>query len=127
MTGPGSLLSNTFGMYVAYSGAGTRLTVTNGGMVICNYISYIVYDVHSSNNVATVSGTGSVWNITAGIGDLYLGEQGPQNLLVITNGGAVYDDNGILGASFSASNDIAVVSGPGSVWSNRANLFVGQS
>lgn len=125
VTGPGSVFSNNAGMYVAFSGWGNQLTITNGGAVIGNYISYIGYDVHSSNNVATVSGAGSVWNILGGIGDLYLGEQGPQNRLTITNGGAVYDNGGFIGAAGSASSNIVTVTGTGSIWSNRANLTVG--
>jgi T5SS/PEP-CTERM-associated repeat protein len=126
VTGPGSVLSNSGGMYVAFSGAGNSLTITNGGQAICNYLTYIGYDVHASNNVVTVTGTGSVWNITAGIGTLYVGNQGPQNRLVINNGGAVYDDSSFIGDVSSGSNNIAMVTGPGSVWSNRANLSVGE-
>ena len=126
VTGPGSVLSNSGGMYVSFSGWGNRLTITNGGVVIDNYLTYIGYDVHSSNNVTTVTGTGSVWNIVGGIGELYVGNQGPQNQLVIANGGAVYNNDGFIGDVSSGSNNIAMVTGPGSVWSNRANLSVGE-
>ncbi len=125
VTGPGSLLSNVFGMYVAFSGVGNGLIISNGGAVVCNSTSFIGYDVHASNNFAIVTGTGSVWKILLPFSDLQVGSQGPQNLLVVTNGGAVFDNNGFVGAFSSGSNNTAIVTGPGSVWSNRANLSVG--
>src|SRR6185503_1137841 len=59
--------------------------------------------------------------------NLYLGSNGALNRLTIANGGRVANDFGVIGQNISSSNNLAIVTGSGSVWSNRQALFIGSS
>ena len=77
-----------------------------------------------SNNLAVITGSGSVWSNSD---DLYVGYSGSSNQLIITKGGAVYNNVGIIGYNPSGSNNTVVVARPGSVWNNSGTLYVGAS
>jgi T5SS/PEP-CTERM-associated repeat protein len=118
------VVSNWSGDYVISYGVGLgnsafdALLIQNGG-VLSNSDGYI--GNRWDNNLAVVSGSGSTWNNS---GDLLIG-QGNSTLdqLIITNGGAVYDNNAIIGtASPYGGGHSVVVTGSGSVWSNRNDL-----
>jgi len=108
--------------------AGSRLIITNGGTLSfagAGLISaYLGYDAASSNNVAQVTGAGSRWTNS---NFLYLGYSGSGNQLVVSNGATVANRYGNLGDGFSSSNNVALISGPGSLWTNSSELFVGNS
>src|SRR5262249_22995845 len=73
---------------------------------------------------ALVTGSGSVWSNQF---DLYVSGFGARsNRLVIEAGGWVSDDSGNIGDT-SASNSEALVTGAGSVWSNRTRLVIGNN
>jgi T5SS/PEP-CTERM-associated repeat protein len=75
----------------------------------------------ASDNVVTVSDSGSIWSNR----DIQVGVAGSRNRLVITNGGVVYASLfGCLGCGVTGSNNSTVVTGPGSAWYNPV-LHVG--
>ncbi|WP_164738362.1 autotransporter-associated beta strand repeat-containing protein [Aquabacter cavernae] len=124
-------------LYVGYSGNGT-LTISNGGTVTSGdgYLS----DDTTSVGIATVTGSGSTWNLGANV--LYLGDYGGTGSLSVVDGGAVIAgqivkvagaagatvtlDGGILRAgadqsdflSGFASTDIVLSAGGGSIDTN---------
>jgi len=57
----------------------------------------------------------------------YLGDTNPFNFLLITNGGTLMDQTGIIGNTESATNNVAIISGVGSHWNSDSTLFVGLS
>jgi T5SS/PEP-CTERM-associated repeat protein len=76
----------------------------------------------SDTGAVVVTGIGSTWNNS---GDLTIGSDQRYDQLTITNGGVVYDNNGFTGTDSSYSSGASViVTGSGSVWSNRSDLFV---
>ncbi|HVM60853.1 MAG TPA: hypothetical protein VMV72_08300 [Verrucomicrobiae bacterium] len=95
------------------------LRVINSG-VLSNGAAYIGYETSGSNNVAIVTGAGSVWSNG---NDLYVGLDGAGNTLTITNGGTVFSDDGVL----RSSNNMVTVTGTGSVWSNLGVVSVGDA
>lgn len=128
---------------IGESVAGAQLVITNGGRLV-DRSAYLGLTPSSSNNTALVSGSGSVWNNQYG---LYVGYQGSGNQLVISNGAQVAAPSGItlihsnaqyatwsytnylattsyLGHTGNSSNNLVVVTGPGSVWSN-GSVYVG--
>ena len=137
VTGPGSVWSNALAVYLGVDGAGNSLVISNGGQVVsgCDpgsdyYLgdSYVGFSASSINNRVLVTGPGSVWsNVSA----FFVGGDGAGNSLVISNGGQVIVDglygNGIscVGSSASSSNNSVLVTGPGSIWSSRCILYVG--
>ena len=123
VAGAGSVWTNSTDVYVGCYGAGNSLVITNGGRVSDNW-GVIGYDFDSFNNQALVTGTGSLWTSS---GDVYIGEFGSANSLVITNGGRVSDDWGVVGYDTNSLYSQALVTGAGSVWSNATVTFVGYS
>ncbi|HPA19385.1 MAG TPA: hypothetical protein PLU30_16685 [Verrucomicrobiae bacterium] len=124
VTGGGSVWTNGNAMYLGVSGSSNnKLTISDGGVVF-DFSADIGWS-SCTRNTATVTGTGSVWNSG---GSLSVGSYGWDNALTISNGGAVHDNNGYVGYNAaSASNNTVLVTGTGSVWSNRSDLTVGNA
>ena len=110
-------------LFVGNSGSFNRLAVNNGAQVT-NSLGTIGNSISASNNTAVVSGAGSFWNNQS---DLYVGQLGGGNRLEVSGGAQVANSQGAMGNSVSASNNIAVVEGSGSLWNNQLDLYVGQS
>ena len=90
VTDTGTVVSTTtvnFGLNGAYSGGGyNQLVVSNGANLSASGNLKLGNDPTSAGSVITVTGTGSVFSIG---GYAYLGLMGPNNQLVVTNGGTV--------------------------------------
>jgi T5SS/PEP-CTERM-associated repeat protein len=128
--GSGTRWTNITGLYMGTSGGSSnRLTITDGGRVAVAGNATVGYS--GSNNIAVVNGTNSIWTVgTVGGGQSAdVGHRGSGNLLVLTNGGSLFSlgFGGIVGYNGTASNNTAVVTGAGSVWSNRQYLIVGEA
>jgi len=122
VTDPGTRWVLNSNLYVGSNGALNRLVISNGAWV-GNLLGTLGHSVTSSSNEVRVTGLGSVWSNR---GDLYVGLDGRGNRLVVDNGGTVLNGLSEIGKSGSSSN-LVLVSGPGSVWSNAANMLIGRS
>ncbi len=122
VTGNGSQWTNRNNLRVGDSGAGNSLVISNGGQVFA-LVGTVGNNASSSNNVVIVTGANSLWSNHA---DMFVGNNGAGNSLVISNGGRVENDFGRVGNNLSASNNFVIVTGAGSVWSNRTDLIVGR-
>ena len=60
-------------------------------------------------------------------GTYMVGNNSAFNALIITNGGLLTSADGVIGNSIVSSNNIAWVTGPGSLWSNGGSLYVGNT
>src|SRR5215510_5284763 len=80
-------------LYVGSNGSMSRLVVSNGALVD-NLIGVLANRLESSNNLALVTGAGSVWSNR---NDLRIGVLGPHNQMIVTNGGWVSCLNGSIG------------------------------
>ncbi|HEY0457322.1 MAG TPA: hypothetical protein VGE41_13205 [Verrucomicrobiae bacterium] len=125
VTGSGSILS-AGNLNVGNAGSFNRLLVTNGAAVI-NSGARIGNSGMSTGNLAVITGTNSYWSNTSGI--LYIGNGGPTNRLVISNGGVVQSSQSALdGNTTSASPgghyNSVLVTDPGSLWTMNADLFI---
>src|SRR5438105_380603 len=107
-------------LLVGSDGASSRLVVSNGAQVFANGGSYIGFGAPTSNNVALVTGAGSVWSEATQVS---VGQSGVGNQLIVTNGGQVLSDNGRVGSV--GSNNLAIVTGAGSYWTNQTDFYVG--
>jgi T5SS/PEP-CTERM-associated repeat protein len=123
VTGAGSLWTNSRPLYVGNSGSGNSLVISNGGTVVVNSWSSIGNGAISSNNSVLVTGAGSRWTI----GEVDVGYRGSGNSLVISNGGTVVAGNSFIGSGTASSNNSALVTGAGSLWTNSGTLIVGGS
>jgi T5SS/PEP-CTERM-associated repeat protein len=121
VTGAGSVWTNYDDVYVGDSGAGNSLVISNGGWVINDY-GFVGEVAGSDNNSVLVTGAGSVWT---NYDDMYVGGYGEGSSLVISNGGRVSDDMGVIGYDTNSFYNQVLVTGAGSVWSNTTAVFVG--
>jgi T5SS/PEP-CTERM-associated repeat protein len=123
VTGPNSRWNITAGLQVGGSGSGNTLTIANGAAIFATGGGYVGYTATSSNNVATVTGSGSIWSNNA---DFVVGYYSFGNSLLITNGGCVFNNDGFIAYQTNANNNAVTVTGSGSVWICTGNLFVGR-
>jgi T5SS/PEP-CTERM-associated repeat protein len=117
VTDSGSIWSNYEGLAIGASGAGNNLVISNGGIVWVGpaAITLGASATSSSNNTVTVTGIGSALTNNS---DLYVGYFGKANRMTISAGGAVHDSTGYVGNGGGSSNNVVLITGPGSVWSN---------
>jgi T5SS/PEP-CTERM-associated repeat protein len=129
VTGPQSLLTETNGgaFYLGYAGAGNSMIISNQGTVIAGASGLTLGQTNtSSNNSLLVTGTNTLLNVSGSSAALTIGSRGASNSLIISNGAHVLDADGYLGAFSSSSNNYAIVTGAGSLWSNSTILTVGK-
>ena len=88
------------------------------GIVLGSPSSEAQYTANHQTNI--ISGVTNNWS-----GDYYVGSNYVFDALLIQNGGVLSNMNGYIGYSAAASNNSALVTGSGSVWSNETYLYVG--
>lgn len=121
VVGPGSTISNAASVLVGYASPDNALIIEDGARVQ-DRIGRLGDLTAAANDRATVTGAGSSWDSTE---ELEIGRYASGNALVISNGARASDRNGMIGATDRSSNNTAVVTGAGTVWSNRYALNVG--
>jgi T5SS/PEP-CTERM-associated repeat protein len=116
ITGTGSVWNvNNVTFEVGFNSSGNRMTIADGGR-LNNATSYIA----STNNSMLVTDAGSLWKNTSALNIGF--NTGVNNTLLVTNGGAVVSASALVGYAAGASNNVAIVTGAGSVWTNTGTL-----
>src|SRR5437899_1372232 len=123
--GAGSRWLPGYGIIVGDSSAGNRFVVSNGATAISPGPSGMSSATGTSNNEAVVTGPGSSW--TCSPNNLYVGYNGPNNRLSVNDGGVAGSFDGEIGSNDTSSNNVVVITGSGSAWTNGNNLLVGSS
>ena len=119
VAGAGSVWSNAY-MTVGYSGDANSLVISNGGVVVTG--TGYIGSIGGSTNTVFVTDSGSAFYST---NELYIGDIGAANSLIISNGGKVVSAFGDIGEESFSRGCKVVVTGSGSVWSNNYSLWVG--
>jgi T5SS/PEP-CTERM-associated repeat protein len=122
VTGAGSRWTAADGVIVGFEGAGSRLTISNGGRVDGPF-GVLGYRTTSSDNTALISGPGTAWTNSE---SLYVGYDGPGNQLILSNGARLVSGTAAIGFSSSSTNNSVVIAGTGSEWTNSGTLSVGR-
>jgi len=99
-----------------------QLLITNGALLSTFGNGEIGWNLAAKSNTVFLAGAGSRWVMET---DLHLGTTGAVNRLVVSNGALLYAEIASMGGSISSSNNEAVVTGAGSLWSNSVFLVVG--
>ncbi|MGH8245988.1 MAG: hypothetical protein ACREUU_06105, partial [Gammaproteobacteria bacterium] len=122
LAGAGSRWWLDDGVMVGAFGPANRLVVSNGAALVTGSSSVIGLQPSASNNEAVVTGPGSSWTS----GQIFVGWSGHDSRLLVSDGGLVASYAGYLGNGLAVgSNNLAVVTGAGSTWSNAFELRVG--
>lgn len=146
VTGNGSLWSVNYDVVIGTYGSGNIMEILDGGTVAAQGNGWIggngVYrdsdatnSLSASNNIVIVSGVNeqgahSTWSNG---GNITVGLYGPNNELIISNGGIALDDYGWVGGNSAygdpiastSSNNVVIVTGNGSMWSNVDDITIG--
>src|SRR2546426_28004 len=120
LAGAGSRWLPGYGIIVGDSSAGNRFVVTNGATAISPGPSGLSSATGTSNNEAVVTGPGSSW--TCSPNNLYVGYNGPNNRLSVSDGGVAGSFDGEIGSSDRSSNNVVVATGSGSPGTNGNNF-----
>jgi T5SS/PEP-CTERM-associated repeat protein len=118
--------SSALYMYVGFRSSSNQLQIVNGGLVTAQRFN-LGNHADSGHNRLLVSGAGSHLRVSDINNRMYIGVKGSSNAMVIEQGGRVSDSYGHLGHDASSWNNVGIVRGTGSVWTNRLDLFVGNS
>ncbi len=120
------VVSNWTGNYEVGNTTFADVLIVTNSAVLKDSSGYLGFSAGSSNNVAIITGAGSVWSNSA---TLYVGDLGSSNTLTIANGGAVSAAGSFIGfgtgGNTGANSNTVTVTGTGSVWNNSGSLNVG--
>ncbi len=111
----------TNNLYVGNT-AGNTLIVSNAAFV--QNADGFIGNAWGSNNLAIVTGTGSIWSNRL---DFVVGEFGAGNQLTVKDGGTLFNRIGYLGLDTSSCSNLVVVTGNNARWDNRTDLHIGRS
>src|SRR5262249_25388581 len=121
ITGPGSAWTNKSSLYAGLYGPYNHLIISNSAVASCD--DGTIGSAQSATNCdALVTGPGSAWNNQT---FLYVGLDAAYSHLVVSNSAVASCRDGRIGAGLDATNCDALVTGAGSLWSNRVSLNVG--
>ncbi len=122
ITGAGTIWSNRHAFTLGDFGGGNQLVVSNGAAVFIGGNGLLGINSGANSNAVVASGAGTSLVVAS---NLYVGSNGAFSRLIVSNGALVANGIGAIGNDTSSSNNVAVVTGSGSVWSNANDLFVG--
>ena len=128
VTGGHSLWNISTNLVVGDYGTSNRVTLANGGRINCQ-IAYLGGSASTTaagaamNNSMVVTDTNSLLNATNGV---RVGSFAGKCFFLLTNGGGVLCGSGtVVGSQSAATNDVVIITGPGSLWTNSSTFTVG--
>jgi T5SS/PEP-CTERM-associated repeat protein len=124
VSGAGSVVTNGSNLLLGRASTGNRLIVENGGTLLSATGFIGPTTAPGSNNIAVVTGSGSVWSNTS---YLYVGHVSPGNQLSITNGGKLYSPGAYVGTFATATDNAVRIHGAGSLWQSSATIYIGNN
>jgi T5SS/PEP-CTERM-associated repeat protein len=123
VTGTGSVWTNNNNLSVGAYGSNSLFIVTNGGAAFSGNFSGVGMQGSSSvGNLAVVTDPGSSWT---SVGTFFIGGFSSGNQLMILNGGKLSTFASRIGDSAGLSNNLVLVDGLGSVWTNANGFLIG--
>ncbi len=130
ITDTGSAWTNTGTSSVGNFGKYNRLTISNGGVMrnTASFASLVLgWQPAGGNNTVVVTGTNSLFSNLGTFGAMTVGQGSSFNQLLVSDGGVVETDTGELAGNSVSSNNVAVVTDPGSRWFSRFAFYVGNA
>ena len=108
-------------LYVGKDGSVNTLRIRQGGTVYSDS-GFLGNGINSTGNAVLLSDANSAWILES---VLKVGNKGGTNRLEILNGAKVLNSQATVGQGVASKGNEVLVSGVGSSWANRTNLFVG--
>lgn len=107
---------------VGYFGTDAQFVITNGGTVNSGTALIGYYYNYVSNNIATVTGSNSLWIWRGGLS--YIGANGHDNQLVIAHGGTVSNFGSVSVGSTTGTRNSLHITGTGSKFVNSGDFNI---
>ena len=111
-------------LYVGSNSSGVTTTFTSGTNNFNN--TYVGYATNASNNLL---GSLNANTLLQNSGDLILGVDGSSNAVVVSNGATLLNGvnnyGSVIGQNADSSNNVELVTGTNSLWTNSGDLIVG--
>lgn len=122
VTGSNSLWRTDGALVFGYYKDDNYLTVAAGGQLVSGSATLGALS-NAANHRITVTGAGSRWQNN---GVLYVGGQGDNSTVILTNGGSLVNSgHAYLAAESLSRGDAVYVTGTASVWTNYGDIHVG--
>ncbi len=118
-----SNVTNTFtGSVIIGTNGSFTLLVLSDNALLTNSANGIIgrNSTATSNEVRLISST-SRWRMG---GSLFVGSNGVSSRLVVSNGALLEDSVGNIGFRTASGNNSALITGPGSLWTNRGSFTI---
>src|SRR5437016_4337819 len=113
----------TGNVIVGTNGSFTLLVLSDNALLTNSAEGTIGFNTTAKSNEVRLASPSARWQ--AGGTFLNVGSNGAFNRLVVSNGATVQDNFVILGRNLSASNNLGLVTGSGSVWTNGLGFWLG--
>ncbi|MEY3480969.1 MAG: hypothetical protein RIQ71_1744, partial [Verrucomicrobiota bacterium] len=127
--GSGAVVNNAL-LAINRSDEFTLSNLINGTGAFANYGSGTL-TVSNSNTYAGITtldgGTTVFKGSISNAADLVVGNTNSGIWMVVSNGGVVSVGNGVIGQTFSASNNSVLVTGENAIWSSSGSVTIGKS
>jgi len=107
---------------VGTNGSFTLLVLTNGTLLTNSGNGVIGRNIGANSNAVQLTSANTRWLMSL---DHFVGSNGAFNRLIVSNSARVENNFGSIGVGATSSNNEATVTGSGSLWSNRNDLYVG--
>lgn len=107
---------------VGTNGSFTLLVLSDNALLTNSANGLISRNVTARSNAVQLVSATARWLMN---GVLYIGSNGANATLVVSNGAFVSDGAAIIGNLAASSNNFALVTGSGSLWTNRNGLDIG--
>src|SRR5258705_13636121 len=107
---------------VGTNGSFTLLVLSNNALLTNSANGVIGRNANAKSNEVQLLSPSARWLMGSA---LQVGSSGSFNRLTISNGAVVADVDGFLGHDPGASNNVALVTGAGSLWTSSDGLLVG--
>src|SRR5580765_6676299 len=119
-----SNVTNTFtgDVTVGTNGSFTLLVLSNNALLTNSGNATIGLNSAAKSNEVRLTSASARWQMG---GSLLLGVNGAANRLTVSNGGVVQANVGDVGIAPTGSNNVVMVTGSGSLWSNKNELVLG--
>lgn len=121
-----ALLNTPGELDIGISGSHNSVIFSDGARASVGTYVTLGFQVGSSNNSLTLSGTNTMLDVGNA---LYVGQSGSGNVMALSNGATLISSYGFIGgyasSNFAASNNSVLLTGNGTLWSNSRSLNVG--
>ena len=109
---------------VGTNGSFTLLVLSDNALLTNSANGVIGRNASATSNAVQLISSSARWLMG---GSLFVGSNGGSSRLVVSNGALLEDFDGNVGFTTASTNNSALITGPGSLWTNRGSFSISGS